>query len=89
MNYAVGRLGVTAAWAITDAGETIVRFAERLEAHSAGPGTALCALSWRLMTIGERVQDLGTASCGWVDTQAQRLGCNLDYLSGDLLAAAR
>jgi hypothetical protein len=88
MNYVLGRFGVKAAWGIMDAGEAIVRFAERIEALSAGPGTALCAFSWRMMTVGERVQALGVAAGTWVERQAQRLGCNLDYLMSDILADA-
>jgi hypothetical protein len=88
MNYVLGRLGVKAAWAIMDAGEAIVRFAERLEALSAGPGTALCAFSWRMMSVGERVQALGVAAASWVERQAKNLGCNLEYLMSDILAEA-
>jgi hypothetical protein len=88
MNYVLGRFGVKAAWAIMDAGEAIVRFAERLEALSAGPGTALCAFSWRMMSAGERVQTLGIAAAAWVERQAQWLGCNLDYLMSDMLVDA-
>jgi hypothetical protein len=89
MIYAVARMSVRAAWAVMDAGEAAVRFAERLEVRAAGPGTALCALSCRLMTFGERVQDLGTASCAWVKQQAQRLGCNQEDLMSQVLAQGR
>jgi len=80
MKYALGIAGVRMAWDMILMGRRIVRFAERMEMHAAEPDTVLSSIAWRLMNLGERVEDFGNGVSGAGRHWARRNGCDMELV---------